>query len=527
MNDARNMPFQDWLLLIPRAAERLPEFTTDAQGYDIDLRLLESECRQLEAREARLGIQSGSGTPIILSRSLTIDRDLVRFFTSGHFSTYKAATKRVYAMAIKQWCAWLQDDEFLPRTWREATEDDFYDWYRMLTNPAQPNPLKGSSFGQMHAALQALYRWAVPRALCSRSPVPDQPIRNHDRGNAKSSRDRWVTPNTLRLWRAVGIAGHEALLRVDGERRWVEPGNLREGRRSGSVQLRDMAYVSLMSTTGLRLRELGALTLCEIPASEMPYDSFVPTGLAKYGKRRSFRVRSTVLNSLRSYLEHERSQAVRRARKAGRYESMLKSMHLILIRAFENRSGRWYAVTQKGDHIQLDQMTAEDRQRMFIVDADGALEPAQMWLAESGKPMPYSQWTQRFEQINVQVATAFKDVGLGPMHAPHLSPHSLRFTFALYVLAAMHQSMDVQAGRENPISYNEREYTMAYDTVRDLLGHRDSQTTKDIYLEPIKGLRRVKLFGARKTRDLDDVIADLASDSDGLIAAIGSERNGF
>lgn len=527
VNELRNMPFEDWLLLLPRAAERLPEPAHGAMSKDEDLRLLVSECRQLEARETRLGIHAGTGTPIVLSRNLEMDRDLVRFFTSGRFSTYKDGTKRVYAMAIKQWCAWLEDDETLSRTWKEATEDDFYNWYRMLTNPGQPNPLKGSSFHQMHAALRSLYDWAVPRGLCERSPIPSKPVKSHDRINAVPSRDRWVTPKTLQLWRAVGIAGFDATILQDGERRWIDPADLREGRRSGAVQLRDLAYVSIMCTTGLRLRELGGLTLCELPGSDLPYDSLVPAGLAKYGKSRSFRVRPTALGPLRSYLEHERSNAVRRARKAGKYEQMLESKHLLLIRGFENRSGRWYVVPRTGELIQLDLMTADDRLRLFIVDDHGELEPAQLWLSVSGKPMPHTQWTQRFEQINHQVAKVTQGLGLSPLHAPHLSPHSLRFSFALYVLAAMHRAIDLQAGRDTPTSYNERDYMMAYDTVRDLLGHRNSQTTRDIYLEPIKGLRRALLFGAIDVQDLDDVIADLAGDSEGLIAAIGSRRGGF
>jgi len=164
-------------------------------------------------------------------------------------------------------------------------------------------------------------------------------------------------------------------------------------------------------------------------------------------------------------------------------------------------SGRW----RRHDDIEI-----SDRLKMFI-DTDDGPEPLWLWLSEAGMPLPGAAWTDVMSDGNDRVFNAFKEAReAGRMERdvrpPRLSPHSLRH-FALYMLIALHHAVDARDGRTDTSGYNEERYRMAWETVRDLLGHRHESTTRERYLAPLNGVRLRSLIGHA---DLQRALAGLA-----------------
>lgn len=127
-------------------------------------------------------------------------------------------------------------------------------------------------------------------------------------------------------------------------------------------------------------------------------------------------------------------------------------------------------------------------------------------------------WNAVFEQANRRVAAEYARVGSSD-EVPQVNPHVLRFTFALYLLAALHRQADARAERSEMEAYDKRNYGMAYDIVRDLLGHKNRSTTEDIYLAPVQGLRRAAIFSSTVQMDLSEVIGMLVVDNDRVMGA--------
>lgn len=89
----------------------------------------------------------------------------------------------------------------------------------------------------------------------------------------------------------------------------------------------------------------------------------------------------------------------------------------------------------------------------------------------------------------------------------HVSPHSLRFTFALMLLVAGVRATDERLDLAITDPFDARNYSHVFDEVRDLLGHASVETTKSIYLEPLKGLRRAPLFRGTSVQEVWDALA--------------------
>ena len=164
--------------------------------------------------------------------------------------------------------------------------------------------------------------------------------------------------------------------------------------------------------------------------------------------------------------------------------------------------GKWHS----HDHVSVTQ-----RQAMFISTEHGR-EPLWLWLNEVGIPMPKETWTDVFKTANLRVAKAFEEGrgnGIIDRNAstPQLSPHSLRHSFALFMLIALHRSIDGRLGSDSVTDYDEERYRSAWETVRDLLGHRSITTTQQIYLSPLNGIRLQSLISGE---DLETALRELS-----------------
>ena len=156
----------------------------------------------------------------------------------------------------------------------------------------------------------------------------------------------------------------------------------------------------------------------------------------------------------------------------------------------------------------LDALDALDRRRMFT-DGPGGLEPAMAWLSETGMPMPYNSWQTVFRMANERCVEQGVDI--------RVYPHMLRHSFALRWLVTFMHAFDRRFG----LTPQQREefrkaFGDPYVMVQMLLGHRSSETTRRIYLEPAQGLQ-IDLFlrgddGAIASPD--DLLAVMAQTSD-------------
>lgn len=249
--------------------------------------------------------------------------------------------------------------------------------------------------------------------------------------------------------------------------------------------------VELMYGSGLRVQEAGSLLIAEVPPPG-PVGAFneahLPASISKGRRPRAFYVLDDALAMVNSYVATSRRAAVERARTARRYEGVLTvevtDMQVTTAGVKFRYANSWH----HHDNIEI-----AVRRSMFVNTADGS-EPLWLWLNEAGLPMLKDTWTDVFKAANKRVATVF-DHGRETeaihrnVRAPRLSPHSLRHSFALFMLIALHKSIDARRGDDRTVGYDEERYRLAWEIVRDLLGHSSVTITRERYLAPLNGVR--------------------------------------
>ena len=135
--------------------------------------------------------------------------------------------------------------------------------------------------------------------------------------------------------------------------------------------------------------------------------------------------------------------------------------------------------------VSFDALSSSDRERLFFATARG-LEPAMVFLGDSGLPLPFASWEGVFTAANRRCAR--QGIRL------RCHPHMLRHSFALRMLVTLMHAFDRRMG----LSADQREeYRLLFGDpwvlVQTLLGHANPQITRDVYLEPVRGLH-VDLF---------------------------------
>lgn len=215
---------------------------------------------------------------------------------------------------------------------------------------------------------------------------------------------------------------------------------------------------------------------------------------------RTFYILDDAVARVQEYMRLSRRIAITRARKAGRYEDDPGLIWVSQVRATANG----VALRIGGRNHLLNDLAPDVRQRL-MVRAEAGPEPLWLWLTEAGTPFAPESWDGVFDAANERVATMLGAAGKTPVH---LTAHTMRHSFALYMLITLHRAIDRQRSYTPDQSYDEDRYRQAWDIVRDLLGHRSSETTRTIYLEPVNGVRMTDLLA--QDGDLDGVLGRLA-----------------
>ena len=416
----------------------------------------------LVERERRLGISEGQ--PFLLRPDGWPDRDVLAYFASGSFRRLALQSQMAYAWDLKVFLSFLSSQGV---DWRDATVDTFLDfefWRRRDSRNVRR--IGGAKFARELAACRRFFEWAVRRGVIDRSPVEVDEVRHRDGtvrsavrlrpSNARSSRVKWLTPRAFRRWRNVGLGGYG----TDG---------LRDCSWRGRNDARNVAFADMLWSSGLRLREGATLLSFEVPGS-FGGGAFIRGrvgGAVAKGAGRDFWVSHRAVRTIEGYMDSARAAAVRRAQEKGRY-NMLDGV-MVVSSVTSNRQVIFTDERGVSGRVSLDALSAEDRCKVFV-EGDGGLEPAMVWLTESGMPMPHDTWKKVFARANARCVSQDVDI--------RCHPHMLRHSFALRMLVTLMHTFDRRLGL-TPQDRKEyrRLFGDPYVVVQMMLGHRSRETT--------------------------------------------------
>ncbi|KOG52054.1 hypothetical protein ADK76_33385 [Streptomyces griseoflavus] len=417
-------------------------------------------------------------------------------FRHRDFARKADGTKETYAPDYRLFFTYLWQRGL---GWDQATAEDLDDWEDWrLRGEGNPSLIGGSTWGRELAALRLFYSVAVKLKFMSASPVLTHSVSTPDGGtvevadlaptDVRSSNVKWLSPRGYRLWRDVGLGG----MLPDGLENESWP-----GRNDG----RDVAFSDFTYSSGLRRREGGSLLTWELPelGSRRYYPGWVGKAVAKRAGR-FYYVNHAGLQQAELYRLSTRDAAVRRARQRGLYDRV--EGRQLLREITRDRKARWSEEDGRTYEAHVDKLTAGQRMRMFVEGEDG-LEPAMLWLTESGMPLAYKSWTKIFERASDRCKAA----GLTVFATPHMLRHSMALRALLHLMRALDKRLGLTAAER-------KNYEDAYGTVwvmvKDLLGHRSEVTTKEIYLEPVRGLQVESLLNDDDNPGNTELFAELA-----------------
>ena len=430
-------------------------------------------------QERRSADGLNSYIPIILRDGAVYDADLDRFFLDLPLNGLRSRhSLRAYGYDVVVWVRFLADAR--GRTVWQAERDDVAAFHRARRRDDAGSRITAGSWNRAVASLEKLYRWAELEGLVATAPFTHRIVwrQGHDGRRArmasrnetyeraaKRSDVRFITLEDYRAFRDLGLRG----LTVAGAER------LGARDRNG---IRNALFAELLVTTGLRLEEASFLLASEIAALERRGAGDrqawlnLPSGLTKGERGRRILVPRRLLQQLSAYLAVERASAV--AKFAARSGWRLIDRPILVRRSAPGPA----LVLCDGGSVTIEALTPDERGRLVICDDDGApQELAVLWLTEVGQPVRPNSWEAIFARAGQRCAAAGLPI--------HVSPHQLRHTFAVHMLAMLiqHRLRDAAAPAGGMEGYRQL-LGDPLQQVQRLLGHASLATTY-IYLDHI------------------------------------------
>jgi integrase len=232
---------------------------------------------------------------------------------------------------------------------------------------------------------------------------------------------------------------------------------------------RDYSYGLLLVTTGLRREEAAFLLDGEIPLpGDMPpsgVESFPRTG--KKGFTRTVYITSELIKGIDLYRRIERPGLVKAAQP--RLRRLRREGRLFVVDTVTTHRGR-PVVLIDGHRIPMARLSNEQRAIAVRVQDGGTLDPLGLFLARGGLPPAVMYWNELFADARDRVDA----IGAEERPPAHItvSPHTMRHTFAVRMLAAL-----MREGRDRE---NDPYFLLVNPllTVQQLLGHASLQTTQ-------------------------------------------------
>lgn len=424
------------------------------------------------------GIEPGS--PFLISPDFNYDVELNEYLTK-QLVGMAPKTREAIARDLASFLTFLSQSR-AGRSWRDANEDDhraYLIWRRR--DPAGPQ-VQGTTWDREVATVNQFYWWAVRKGHVAEHPIPQRvvhhpPIGGFSRRQKEGLRPAtyshvgpsesvsWLPPESYRKWRDVGVRGFG----VDG---------LPAEKFRGRWAARNALYCDFMIRTGLRISEQSALSVLEVPsdAGLVGYQRFwLPNSIAKGNSARWVYVPPSLFSEISSYLRFDRGEVVAAARCAGRYSWrrpwVIEDPTTPV--AFRRHDG----LVEK---LKLKDADAQQRSEMLL-DSPTGVEPASLWVGESGMPLSVAAWKWMFRESNDRCRSLGVDV--------RCHPHALRHSFAVITLEQLQRGHIDALGSLNVDQ--RRHYVRIFgdplDWVRRRLGHR-SITTTMVYLHALSEL---------------------------------------
>ncbi|MGV0809838.1 tyrosine-type recombinase/integrase [Mycolicibacterium setense] len=231
---------------------------------------------------------------------------------------------------------------------------------------------------------------------------------------------------------------------------------------------RDYVYGLLLATTGLRREECAFLLDAEVPVPEtMGSESIhVFDRLGKKQVVRSIYITAQVARATDFYRRTERRRVVQAAQRGLR--TKIRDGSLLVVDDLIERRGKLYVATGS-QRIPLVRFTNKDRAKAVRFRDDGTIDPLALFVSRSGLPPGLERWSQLFVDARDRVRQSGHPEQ-PPRHV-HVTPHTMRHSYAVRMLAALMKEGRSRAGDPylllaNPVL-----------TVKELLGHASVQTT--------------------------------------------------
>lgn len=416
------------------------------------------------------------GQPFLISPDGRYDVALNRYFEQARMSAAPWNTQAAHARDLKNFLDFLRANRS-GKSWREAAPEDRAAYERWRRKDPRGPRVEHATWDREVATVNGFFTWAVCQGYMDASPIVQRPSRSsrHLTGSrkpgtapAESSHTgprrhvEWLTPGMYRQWRDVGVCGFSSA-------------DLPDPAFRGRFASRNAAFTDLMIRTGLRLSEQVGLSLYELPRpvpGELNGRTWLPEPIAKGGSARTVYIPGGVLKDVWDYVEIERAEAVERARRDGLYEQV--AAPLIIEDPAEP------VVRIGGRRLPVGKLDLRDRARLLISTGDG-LEPAALWLNESGLPGTSAGYREIFKDANRRC--------LRHQVAVTTHAHALRHSFAVIELEHLWRGHLEQLQAMTPqgrMTY-QRVYGDPLLWVSRRLGHRSIETTA-IYLHTLQEL---------------------------------------
>ena len=339
--------------------------------------------------------------------------------------------------------------------------------------------ISAASWNRAVASLDRLYRWGFEERLIAQAPFTHRSVWRQGYGGRRaqfSSRNnayeqgagrpniKFVTLEDYRAFRDVGLRG------------LLPNGKMRPGARDRNG-LRNALFADLLVTTGLRLEEASFLFASDLTAIDQKTGRDrqvwldLPDGLTKGNCGRQILVPRRLLEQACAYIAVERANAVA---KFSQHAGWLLIDDPIYV-SKEQRGSRLQL--RDGGDIAIDQLGPHERGRTIICDDNKPNESAVLWLTEVGQPVQPNSW----EVIFARASQRCRSHG----YTINITPHQLRHTFAVHMLAMLIQHRLRKAALPaGPMEGYRQILGDPLQQVQRLLGHA-SLTTTYIYLDHI------------------------------------------
>ena len=415
--------------------------------------------------------------PMILRDGVLYDPDLDRFFRDLPLNGVRSRhSLRAYGYDVLVWTRFLS--EACAKTIWQADRHDVLAYHRVRRRADAGQRISAASWNRAVACLDRLYRWGVQEGLIADAPFTHRSVwrqgyagrrsqvaaRNDAYEPAARRADvSFVTLDDYRRFRDVGL---KALL---------PDGRSRPGARDRNG-IRNALFADLLVTTGLRLEEASSLFTSDLVFAGQHLGRQVwldlPDAQTKGDRGRQILVPARLLEQVRAYVDVERAQAITKFQQRSGWQSIDRPIFV-----HRERHAAWLRLLDGGD-IALDLLDPEERFRIIVCASDGTpSEPAALWLSEVGMPVQPNSWEVIFARASRRCRSFGFDV--------NISPHQLRHTFAVHMLAMLiqHRIRDAALPAGSMEGYRQM-LGDPLQQVQRLLGHA-SLTTTYIYLDHI------------------------------------------